>query len=43
MRNAAARIELADPGFWQHDGGRLAEVLVEHLLARPLAARRPGG
>lgn len=43
MRNAAARIELADPGFWQQDGGRLAEVLVEQLPGRkPVAARRTG-
>lgn len=43
MRNAAARIEQADAGFWQQDGGRLAEVLVDQLPTRPLAARRPGG
>ena len=44
MRNAAARIEQAEPGFWQQDGGRLAEVLVEQLpTTRRPAARRPGG
>ena len=33
MRNAQARMDQADPAFWQQDGQR---------LARPLVARRPG-
>jgi len=28
MRNAAKRIQQADPGFWQQEGGALAQVLV---------------
>lgn len=31
MDNAASRIEHADPGFWQAEGGRLARPLVKKL------------
>lgn len=36
LRNAARRIEQADPAFWQQEGTRLAEPLVD-------ASGRPGG
>lgn len=33
MRNAARRIQLADPGFWRQEGERLAQPLIDGLPA----------
>lgn len=35
LRNAARRIDLADPGFWTQQGDRLAQPLVENLPISP--------